>query len=613
MDKKETTRLLDSLIKYNRVDINNMKSAFPELGDAFMNVILAIDEEYGSGNIDRTLLRTPTATLTQPVNAEKLNFEDFGKQFVGKFVYYDYSKTWIYFVELYSFEENDNLYYFNVFLSNSSTNTKIMEQYTKDTLERFLNGSSGWKFINVKVGDKVKIPKTKLGSANAVKNDNGVIEANSLNQDFLYFNKFDPKTGNALLFWKQMDSGNFYDINEVEPYEDNQLSYKVGDYFTGRASVTGFATDEWVKITEIEPSGINSNYSNGFVKGIDNKGTDYLAPLDNFNQSWDAGLLYLIPDPTISQLSFKVGDRFYLLGTPSITFTILEIKLKDNSIIIIDGNGNQYERPLDYAINSFKNGQYVLLSYKVGDYFTGKNFSNVKWIKITEILKDKILGIRDDNTLYDLNKRDFNEFLDKGDFYIIPDPTANQVSFKIGDAFKIKNYPADTYVIIEINLNKKIVDIRNTTTNTATWSDYQDVEDNFKNGEYILLNPTPVSNANAPTQTFTLTKWTKDWKANGLRPSPTRKASLEKLDALGVGNDGVVYEVVKDKNGTKKWKKTGFTLYNPDVREQFTSKYDLQLLYDQIVYENSQLYPTDLDYEENEKLITKIMEELKTK
>jgi hypothetical protein len=64
MDKKETTRLLNNLLEYNRVDINNLKSAFPDVGDAFMNVILAIDEEYGSGNIDKNLLTKTTSELT---------------------------------------------------------------------------------------------------------------------------------------------------------------------------------------------------------------------------------------------------------------------------------------------------------------------------------------------------------------------------------------------------------------------------------------------------------------------------------------------------------------------------------------------------------------------
>ena len=324
----------------------------------------------------------------------------------------------------------------------------------------------------------------------------------------------------------------------------------------------------------------------------------------------------IIPNPELNnnQLSFKVGDRFYLSLTPTIIFTIKEISIPKSAVTIEDENGNENRRKLDYVINSFKKREYILLPYKEGDYFKGKSFTtDVEWIKIREILKDEIIGIRNDGSEYKINIRDFNKYIDNGEFYIIPDPTVKQTLFKLGDTFKIKDYPADDYLIDNIDLNQSRVDIKNLKTNYVTKVPYAQVEDDFKNGEYILIPSTKVNNVNAPTQTFTLTKWTKDWKANGLRPSPTRKASLEKLDALGVGNDGVVYEVGQDKNGTKKWKKTGFTLYNPDVRKEFTSKYDLQLLYDQIVYENSQLDPMDIDYNENEKLITKIMEELKTK
>ena len=42
----------------------------------------------------------------------------------------------------------------------------------------------------------------------------------------------------------------------------------------------------------------------------------------------------------------------------------------------------------------------------------------------------------------------------------------------------------------------------------------------------------------------------------GLRPSPSRSASSEKLGAFGVGNDGEIYEVQADKKGTQTWRKS---------------------------------------------------------
>jgi hypothetical protein len=442
MDKKETTRLLDSLIKYNRVDINNMKGQFPELGDAFMNVILAIDQEYGSGNIDRTLLRTPNATT---------------------------------------------------------------------------------------------------------------------------------------------------------------LPIQVGDYIT---SPTWNSTS-WVKITKLDmPEGL----------GIDESGRIWQRDIEDIIDGFNNNLLVKIPDPTALKPSYVIGDRFTSPLWKDEDFIII-YDIDNYKVYYQDEKNYQREDSKQNFENNITNGIYIKtvinnnLTYKVGDYFTGKNFVYAKWIKITEILKDKILGIRDDNTSYDLGINSFNENIDSGEFYIIPDPTLNnQVSFKLGDLFTVKGYSQDIYVINEMGSDK--VGIRNTTNNNITRAGYPNTEKSFKSGDYILLPPTQVKN---PNISIGLTGWTKDWKANKLRPSPTRKASLEDIGVSGMGNDGNVYEVVADKNGTKKWKKTTYNVFGNATRKDFSELYDLQLLYDQLVYENSQLYPTDLDYEENQKLITKLVEEIKTK
>jgi hypothetical protein len=129
------------------------------------------------------------------------------------------------------------------------------------------------------------------------------------------------------------------------------------------------------------------------------------------------------------------------------------------------------------------------------------------------------------------------------------------------------------------------------------------------NKDYTII-PDPTQNTSTSTIGASyITAWRPDWKSMGLRPSPTRKASLGKVDDLGLGNDGIVYEIGEDKKGTKKWKKKGFNYFNQNVRTFFTT-YDKNLLIDQLNYENSQLDKTDVDYKENEKLIKQVLTEI---
>ena len=70
------------------------------------------------------------------------------------------------------------------------------------------------------------------------------------------------------------------------------------------------------------------------------------------------------------------------------------------------------------------------------------------------------------------------------------------------------------------------------------------------------------SQKQAPTPSLTIqdyvntADWTPKWKSQGYRPSPTRSASAEKNLSLGVGNDGQIYMINKDKNGVQRWTKS---------------------------------------------------------
>lgn len=411
MDKKETTRLLNNLLEYNRVDINNLKSVFPDVGDAFMNVILAIDEEYGSGNIDKTLL---TKTISQPTSSD------------------------------------------------------------------------------FKVGDKVKIPKSKLGVVGDELNFNSVVNALTNKQDFLYIAKLgdtNDKNQRIVLSWeKGSTSGDFFSIQDLVPYEE--------------------------------------------------------PPTNNQNQN----------------LPFKVGDEFQHKGTGTV-YVISAINANRVDISWTDSNG--------------KKG---LTNYDIKDAIT--YFNNKSWILVDKNIPNK------------------------------------SYSFKVGDSFR---YSSDTYEIEKIYKENTfdMVSYRQTTGVPIGQKLFQkseifasSLEDYIKRGVYTLIPATTSPTSSSATTINFITNWRPEWKAMGLRPSPTRKASLENDDALGLGNDGIIYAIATDKNGTKKWKKTSYTSFNKNNRDEFSQVYDRNMLIDQLNYENSQLDKTDVDYKDNEKLIKQVLTEV---
>ena len=538
MDKKETTRLLNNLLEYNKVDINNIRATFPDLGNAFMNVVLAIDEEYGSGNIDRTLLR----------ETKKSNFNEFGDSFIGKYLYKPNSKEWYYFDSITNYDEANQRYTFKIYTNNAFSKSNVAEEniWPVKSLEEIVSTKEveGWKLFTLNVGDKVALPKTKQGVAGVT--SGALREASLRGQNYLYIVEI-KKIGTILLWYDNIpNKGDFFILQDVEPYEENEekLGFKVGDYYTSETWIKG----AWVKITDITQDQVN---------GFDETGKPYLNYTLNFKEKLASGYFKIIPDPT-KKITFKEGDRFYVQYSPKELYTIK--KINQNDIIIgytdVAGKYKENARRIKDAQENFDNGVWIL---------SGKSTT----------------------------------------------PVTSQYSFKVGDSFIVTKYGKDNYTIDNISqqtdssgVTKDVVSYKfgpgNKQKNNM-WA--ESLEEQIKDGTYTLVSAS-TSSVNYVTQ------WTPEWKARKLRPSPTRKASLENVDALGLGNDGLIYKVEEDKRGVKKWKKTGYNVFNSANRTDFTSRYDLELLYDQLTYENSQLDKNDNEYKENDRLIKLIIKDL---
>jgi hypothetical protein len=535
MDKKETTRLLSNLIQYNTVDINNMITTFPEIGKALMNVISAIDEEYGSGSIDKNLL-TPDPTTAQ---TKKVDFKEFGDSFIGKYIYKPNSKEWYYFDSITNYDEANQRYTFKIYTNNAFSKSNVAEEiiWPVKSLEEILSTKefAGWKLFTLNVGDKVTLPKTKQGVAGF--NSGALREARLRGQNYLYIVEI-QKNGIIVLWYDNIPAnGDFFIMQDLKPYEETD-SFKIGDYFTSK----GWKKDAWAKIKDITQKNIN---------GFDEKNRPYDVDIEDFKTNLKSGYFEIIDDPTVKNLTFKVGDEF-----------TTEVSRKQNYTY-------------NYIIDKI-DGDKVVVAW-----------TDQKGKHIVDYLTKDVQEVFDNNTWQLVNNQ------------------PKKIDFKEGDTFYVQYSPKEIYTIKKINQKDIIIGYTNDAGKYKENARFiTDAQENFDNGVWIL-------SGQSNTAINYITSWRPDWKAMGLRPSPTRKASLEKVDALGIGNDGLIYKVEEDKRGVKKWKKTGYNVFNSNNRNDFSQPaYDRNLLIDQLNYENSQLDKTDVDYKENEKLIKQVLTEI---
>jgi hypothetical protein len=299
MDKKETSRLLNNLVTYNKVDINNLRTEFPEVGSAFMNVIFAIDEEYGSGSMSKQISAPAPASMPNTT----LTFKEFGEQFIGKYLYRTNSKEWYYFDSMVRANEPYE-YDYKTYSNSYGRNSNVSENgtWSKSSLEKLLSGNdvNDWKLFNLKVGDKVKIPNTKQGSSKFI--SNVILNAIKNNQDYLFINSF-QKDGVIALYDSDTSklAGDFFIMQDLEPYEG--LGFKVGDYFTSKS----WADDDWVKITEITPTDI---------KVSDKEGNSFTFEIRLVTDGLNSGYYTMIPDPTQNTSTSTTGVNYITAWRP---------------------------------------------------------------------------------------------------------------------------------------------------------------------------------------------------------------------------------------------------------------------------------------------------------
>lgn len=131
--------------------------------------------------------------------------------------------------------------------------------------------------------------------------------------------------------------------------------------------------------------------------------------------------------------------------------------------------------------------------------------------------------------------------------------------------------------------------------------------------------PTPPAYLEKNYVAKPLTNWTPAWKQQGLRPSVQRSAANSKRGDVGLGNNGEIYMVDTDKNGTQRWMKMKSITREMIADSNSTSTYnfadieDYKLMLDLLVYEMMQANSlSDVDmYTDARELFSKFRSKLK--
>jgi len=186
------------------------------------------------------------------------------------------------------------------------------------------------------VGNKVKIPKTKLGENLTIKDSFVVDEAISMGQDYLYLTQI-IDSNSILLDYELSNTGDYFDIEKdnLELYQETTLNsnkFKVGDLVVSETSG---------KIRQILE--LNNADNNNQIKTIKSNGVD------------DMDYLYYFPKDVYLYEEFKVGDIVYLY---------------------LKSSANESPNLAKYGARAYVNG------YDLNLYDLSQSILSVQWLEV---------------------------------------------------------------------------------------------------------------------------------------------------------------------------------------------------------------------------------------
>lgn len=635
MDKVETTEEISNFINFNKRDIVELNKEFPEIGNIFNQLLVAVDEKYGSGKIkldsftgqafSRAATTQASTTTTQGSTTDWRTQERLFKAMpeedrkVGNLP-----------------PEIRNLLMVEQILQGSEPdmNKKIQSAiiYSLSLLSEgfwmdMLLGNWNTYYLQPIFWegeiDKIRSPLTALqelvapmsagtkdiwlgiqywiGKEITTRNGKGIItkfEGIDKNNDFVVNFQIDVNGIKDTYVFTIVSLIDLYNGHNVLRYSFNKnqagAKFKVGDFFQVPAGNT-------YEITRVDLKSNTIDYKEtvGFYNGS--------IKIDKFTDAWK---IIGSPDGPKRVKTFFENDVFYVQTQPGKEDVIKVQDIddyspgKENVTIELNGielksyNQDDIQEAIDKGVwktNPTSSKSTKAPTLFIGDtyrYYTATDPSET--FKITKKGTKNITVTNNTNDTFTYSIKNVEEFINTGKWiflgnnYNAPKVTAN-VTIKVGNYFSQKTSQDDIYQITEIDEKKNKIKYKQVegsgTSNFIYSSELKSVQRWFNEGTWILRSSILIKSG-PPTTSKPLSSWTADWKAKGFRPSVQRSAAASEVKDIGYGYDGNWYEVVMKSNGVKGWSKLKGASYNiHNLPKNKITKEDLAVYIDQRNYE----------------------------
>lgn len=278
---------------------------------------------------------------------------------------------------------------------------------------------------------------------------------------------------------------------------------KVGDVFRTQDSKSG--NEYYIIVMKMVDK---ENMIVDIVNNNNYRTEDVDYKIEQANEKIQNGIWVKVPSLPIigvtetknSSLPFKVGDKYYYKIDPKKIYTIERIT-STNVLVSWRNAPNStqldMDMPLNIVLNSFSNGDCVLVSSKyhieVGQEFKDKNIKNN--LKITDINNGIVTVKYEDGLVSTYAMQSVEKKIENGNWSPIRGtvvaPTMEVNLVNVGDKFNHKDtpFPADTFTIVRIE-NGDVVTLMHGVENSYS---IQAVNKFITNGTWISAKVTPVS------------------------------------------------------------------------------------------------------------------------
>ena len=603
MNKTEATKTLADFIEFNKQDISNMTVDYPELGNIFGDLLVAIDKEYASGTIDKaSLVVEPTMEIREPQEGDWYKGPNREKFQLTQLL----PNQWA-IVD----PETGN---------DKPVTIDTVRGYIRDGQWKLTDGEST-SFFGFNIGDKIVVVDSgKQYSGWSEDINNGKRVSDVANGEV---GKIIGKASDIALqkikrdvIEIQIDSTGYrYYINVlgVMPNTQRKTKLKEGDtvvVVNSKDVYSGMTK----RVNDKVPAGLK-NPTNGSTLVVVEDANKYFNVTNPIEQtvvvkSLEKGTLgtnfvmtakglRLVKQSTINTGKNPQDLVGYTLVDFILKYQFLEVKNKKGSrvdytckMMNVDTK-KQFNLTLTQStINKLLDGEKVPSGQYIEELQNGANLPRKAAPTPPPILKG-MPDYKDAKNLVGLTLK-----------------------------FEISGNECEVTKLVKNNPKRIVYELRNIDSKFKHDSTFDrtlvekllrgEVTSNIKVIELQAIKAAAQTTTNvSPTQasetTTNLSDWRSTWEDDGKRASPQR--STKTNGELGMGYDGIVYERVPNVKGVYQWKKTKTNAFHDNTLLAF-KKEDLQVLLDQLNYALTLFSKGDSEYDETQRQIERVTKEL---